>query len=119
MIHAESTLLKLKQGSQCCQNSTSEASAMAYTHNTIATHTPEELMSDADCSSAESSPNLSGCSRSTHSSNENQSTNMSIIYMFSNYKLSKHAESSVDKRDMNMESCYASSSNFSPTSKDS
>ncbi|XP_073035444.1 uncharacterized protein [Primulina eburnea] len=116
----ESTLLKLKQGSQCCQRSTSEGSATTYTHSTIATHPPEEVMSNADCSSAESSPNPSGISRSAHSSNEKQSTNMSILCMFSNYKISKHAESSADTKYMDIESCYSSSSSgFSPTSNSS
>ncbi|XP_073128613.1 uncharacterized protein [Henckelia pumila] len=107
----ESTLLKLKQGSQCCQSSTSEGSATTNSHSTITTHhPPEEVMTVADCSSAESSPNLSGISRSAHSSNEKQSSNMSILYMFSNYKLSKHAETSMDTKDMNIESFYSSSS---------
>ncbi|KAI3454975.1 hypothetical protein Pfo_011638 [Paulownia fortunei] len=115
----ESTLLKLKQGSQCNPRCNPEDSARMETYCTMETDSPEAeeaMTTNADCSSNDSFPNSSSSFQSTGSSKEQGSRNMSILYFFSKYKSSQHAQNSNDKEMMVIESGYSSSSSVSPTS---
>ncbi|PIN12391.1 hypothetical protein CDL12_14996 [Handroanthus impetiginosus] len=113
----ESTLLKLKQGSHCNSRSSPECSAQVDAYCAMATESPEEAMTDADCSSTDSFPDSSSSFQSTGSSKEQDSKNVSILYLFSKYKSSKHAQNSNnDKEVMVIKTGFGSSSSVFPTS---
>ncbi|KAK4436889.1 hypothetical protein Salat_0022800 [Sesamum alatum] len=111
----ESTLMKLKQGSHCNPRCNPEDSARADPYSTImTTSSPEEAVtSDADCCSTDSFPNSTPCFQSTGPLKAQGNRNMSILYYFSKYKSSPHAQSSNDKEEMAIESGYYSSSSGS------
>lgn len=110
IIVVESTLLKLKQGSQCNTRSNPEDSKMDATDSA-----GEATTADADCSSNDSTCGESSISfQSTYSSKE--SRNMSILYFFSKCKSPR---SSKDKEAMAVESGYSSSSSSVSTTSSS
>ncbi|KAH6828279.1 hypothetical protein C2S53_017844 [Perilla frutescens var. hirtella] len=110
----ESTLLKLKQGSQC---NPKEDSFTTDDICIMAIDSPEEGMTaGAGCSSTESLPESSSSIQSTAYSNEEAKMNMSILHFFSKQKSATRTENSIDTESMVIETGYSSSSSVSPVS---
>ncbi|XP_059655133.1 uncharacterized protein LOC132302314 [Cornus florida] len=111
----ETTLMKLRQGSQRDLSSLSENSMNAYISSTSASIPPyeEALTIDYDCSSASISRSDIVC-QSLSTLKEPQKRNLSILYLFSRYKSSRKAPSSPDEAMAIENGC--SSSSVSPES---
>lgn len=101
--------MKLKQGSRR-DLSLSNVGSTETDINHVASIIPdgEEAMTfDADCSAA-ASRNSSDC-HSIGTSNEQQNKNVSVLYLFSRYKNSRHGLSSPDQKAMVIENgCFSS-----------
>ena len=106
---AETTLMKLKQGSRHVQSSPAEESHISPsgTVMTIDVHSVPTSIS----------PSSSEC-QSMGTSKDQRYTNVSVVYLFSKYKSSQRALSSPDNEAMATESGCSSESDISTSSSD-
>ncbi|KAM7483420.1 hypothetical protein LguiB_008003 [Lonicera macranthoides] len=120
----EHTLMKLKQGSQNALSSPIEdamnTSKSYTTHGHGVSPNDEAMMPEADCSSSSmtttTSPSSSNC-QSVDTLSEHHKRNVSVRYMFSRYKSSRHALNSPNEESSVIED-GSSFSSASPSSCD-
>lgn len=109
---SETTLMKLKEGSQRCQSLPPTDAISADVSCITATDSPETI--GADCSSSDSSLNSSDQSTSMCFSTEKQNKTLSVLYLFSKYKSTKNIPTSLEEDSMVIEN-DCSSVNTSPS----